>query len=145
MTRRFTNGISHVLGSYRDIPAPDVNTNAQTMAWMMDAYSATHGYTPAIVTGKPVDLGGAPGPRGGDRAGRASTCSRPAAEHWSSTSSGMHGRVQGFGNVGSWAARELPSRGAKVVAVSDVYGGVLPRDGLDVSALVGAARRRAAR
>ena len=61
MTRRFTNGINHVIGIYRDIPAPDVNTNAQTMAWMMDAYSGSHGYSPAIVTGKPLDLGGAPG------------------------------------------------------------------------------------
>ena len=61
LTRRFTNGIQHVLGVYRDIPAPDMNTNAQVMAWMMDAFSATHGYSPAIVTGKPLDLGGAPG------------------------------------------------------------------------------------
>jgi glutamate dehydrogenase (NAD(P)+) len=61
MTRRFTLAISHVLGVYRDIPAPDVNTNAQVMAWLMDAYSSKEGYTPAIVTGKPVALGGAPG------------------------------------------------------------------------------------
>src|SRR5688500_8857076 len=61
LTRRFTLAISHVLGVARDIPAPDVNTNAQTMAWMMDAYSSRYGYTPAIVTGKPIDLGGAPG------------------------------------------------------------------------------------
>ena len=61
LTRRFTTGIQHILGVYRDIPAPDMNTNAQTMAWMMDAFSATHGYSPAIVTGKPLDLGGAPG------------------------------------------------------------------------------------
>jgi glutamate dehydrogenase/leucine dehydrogenase len=61
MTRRFTNGISHVIGVYRDIPAPDVNTNAQTMAWMMDAFSAMHGYSPVIVTGKPLAIGGQPG------------------------------------------------------------------------------------
>src|SRR3954447_19726234 len=61
MTRRFMNGIAHVLGVYRDIPAPDVNTNAQTMAWMMDAFSAAAGYSPASVTGKPVPLGGAAG------------------------------------------------------------------------------------
>src|SRR5204862_6897806 len=61
MTRRFTSGINHVIGVYRDIPAPDVNTNAQTMAWMMDAYSATAGYSPACVTGKPIHLGGAAG------------------------------------------------------------------------------------
>src|SRR5207247_6767364 len=60
MTRRFTLSISHVLGERRDIPAPDVNTNAQVMAWMMDAFSSSHGYSPAIVTGKPLDLGGAP-------------------------------------------------------------------------------------
>ena len=61
LTRRFTLSISHVLGVNRDIPAPDVNTNAQVMAWMMDAYSSRYGYSPAIVTGKPIDLGGAPG------------------------------------------------------------------------------------
>src|SRR5205814_9279052 len=61
MTRRFTNAISHVIGVNRDIPAPDVNTNAQVMAWMMDAFSGRQGYTPAIVTGKPIELGGAPG------------------------------------------------------------------------------------
>src|SRR5437588_767292 len=61
LTRRFTLSISHVIGVNRDIPAPDVNTNAQTMAWMMDAYSSRYGYSPAIVTGKPLDLGGAPG------------------------------------------------------------------------------------
>jgi glutamate dehydrogenase (NAD(P)+) len=61
MTRRYANGISHVIGVYRDIPAPDMNTNAQTMAWFMDAYSSRQGYTPAIVTGKPLSLGGQPG------------------------------------------------------------------------------------
>ena len=86
LTRRFTNGIQHVLGVYRDIPAPDMNTNAQVMAWMMDAFSATHGYSPAIVTGKPLDLGGAPGARRPPGAA-ASTCSTRGAQH--------HGRRPG--------------------------------------------------
>src|SRR3989440_10693426 len=64
LTRRFTLSISHVIGVNRDVPAPDMNTNAQTMAWIMDAYSSRYGYSPAIVTGKPVELGGAPGREG---------------------------------------------------------------------------------
>src|SRR5260370_30809648 len=69
LTRRFTNAISHVIGVNPDIPAPDVNTNAQVMTWMMDAYSARYGYSPAIVTGKPLDLGGAPGREAATRRG----------------------------------------------------------------------------
>jgi glutamate dehydrogenase (NAD(P)+) len=70
LTRRFAMSLSHVLGVYRDIPAPDVGTNAQVMAWFMDAYSSRHGYSPAAVTGKPLDLGGAPGPEAPPGPGR---------------------------------------------------------------------------
>lgn len=130
LTRRFTGAIHHVLGPYRDIPAPDMNTNAQTMAWLMDAYSAKYGYTPASVTGKPVDLGGAPG--------RSSATGRGAIdvlEAWCQYSGRTFGdlriAVQGYGNVGSWASRVATARGARVVAVSDVRGGVHNPGGLD--------------
>jgi glutamate dehydrogenase (NAD(P)+) len=135
MTRRFANGIHHVIGPYRDIPAPDMNTNAQTMAWMMDAYSAHHGYTPAIVTGKPVDLGGAPGREAATGRGVVDVL-EAHAERRGLVFAGMRLAIQGFGNVGSWVAREAGARGCTVVAVSDVHGGVRHDGGLDVAALV---------
>jgi glutamate dehydrogenase (NAD(P)+) len=135
MTRRFTNSISHVLGERRDIPAPDVNTNAQVMAWMMDAYSSRYGYTPAIVTGKPLDLGGAPGREAATGRGVVYVL-EAAAKRWSVDLSTATVAIQGFGNVGSWAARDLHEHGVKVVAVSDVSGGVHNPDGLDCDALL---------
>ncbi|HUF84580.1 MAG TPA: Glu/Leu/Phe/Val dehydrogenase dimerization domain-containing protein, partial [Acidimicrobiia bacterium] len=139
MTRRFTLAISHVLGVYRDIPAPDVNTNAQTMAWMMDAFSGKEGYTPAIVTGKPLDFGGAPGREAATGRGCVYVL-ESAAKHWSVDLSSMKVAIQGFGNVGSWAALELADRGVKVIAASDMYGGVYRENGLDVHALAALSR-----
>ncbi|MGH9003495.1 MAG: Glu/Leu/Phe/Val family dehydrogenase, partial [Acidimicrobiia bacterium] len=110
MTRRFTSGIAHVLGVYRDIPAPDMNTNAQTMTWMMDAYSATHGYSPAIVTGKPLDLGGAPGREAATGRGVVYVLEAYAEEHGLDIA-GLRIAIQGFGNVGSWAATEAAAQG----------------------------------
>jgi glutamate dehydrogenase (NAD(P)+) len=135
LTRRFTNTISYLLGVNRDIPAPDVNTDAQTMAWMMDAYSARYGYTPAIVTGKPVELGGS---LGRDAAtGRGVVyCLAEAARDYGIDLAGATVAVQGFGNVGSWVARLAPELGCRVVAVSDVRGGVVRQAGLDVEAIV---------
>ncbi len=135
MTRRFTSGIAHVLGVYRDIPAPDMNTNAQTMAWMMDAYSATHGYSPAIVTGKPLDLGGAPGREAATGRGVVYILEAYAEEHGLDMA-GLRIAIQGFGNVGSWVASEAAAQGATVVAVSDVSGAVRHEAGLDVARLV---------
>jgi glutamate dehydrogenase (NAD(P)+) len=134
MTRRFANGIHHVIGPYRDIPAPDMNTNAQTMAWMMDAYSAQHGYTPASVTGKPVDLGGAPGREAATGRGVVDVL-EAHAERRALDVAGLRIAVQGFGNVGSWVAQDAAARGCTVVAVSDVHGGVRHDGGLDVAAL----------
>lgn len=137
LTRRFVGVIHHVLGVYRDIPAPDVNTNAQTMAWMMDAYGRVAGFSPAIVTGKPVALGGAPGRE--QATGRG--CIDVLEAHLGAEGMDLEGKaivIQGFGNVGSWAAREAVARGAKVVAVSDVHGGVYRADGLDVGGIVAA-------
>ena len=135
MTRRFTNAISHVLGVNRDIPAPDVNTNAQVMAWMMDAFSARHGYSPAIVTGKPLDLGGAPGREAATGRGVVYVL-EAAARHWDVDLSSARVAIQGFGNVGSWAARALHELGVAVVAVSDVKGGVYNAKGLDIPAML---------
>jgi glutamate dehydrogenase (NAD(P)+) len=136
MTRRFTLAISHVLGVQRDIPAPDVNTNAQTMAWMMDAYSSRHGYSPAIVTGKPLDLGGAPGREAATGRGAVYVL-EAACKRWGLDLGSARVAIQGFGNVGSWAARELHARGITVVAVSDVSGGRYQGDGLDIEKLLG--------
>jgi glutamate dehydrogenase (NAD(P)+) len=135
MTRRFTQGIQHLLGVHRDIPAPDVNTNAKVMAWMMDAFSQLHGYSPAIVTGKPLDLGGAPGREAAT--GRGVVFVLDAwCQHHRRALKDLKVVVQGFGNVGSWTTRELVERGATVVAVSDVDGGIIDPAGVDVGGLV---------
>ena len=141
LTRRFTNAIGHVIGVQRDIPAPDVGTNAQTMAWMMDAYSGRYGHSPAIVTGKPLELGGAPGREAATGRGVV-YCLAAACERWKLDLSTLTIAIQGFGNVGSWAARELVACGARVVAVSDVSGGLHDERGLDVVALLERAERR---
>jgi glutamate dehydrogenase (NAD(P)+) len=134
LTRRFTQMISYVLGVNRDIPAPDMNTDAQTMAWMMDAYSARYGYTPGIVTGKPVELGGS---LGRDAAtGRGVVyCLKEAAADLAIDLDGASVAIQGFGNVGSWTARLIGELGCRVVAVSDVRGGIHNESGLDVQAV----------
>jgi glutamate dehydrogenase (NAD(P)+) len=135
LTRRFTNTISYVLGVNRDIPAPDMNTDALTMAWMFDAYSARYGYTPAIVTGKPVELGGAPGRDAATGRG-VLYCLEEVARDYGLELDGATVAVQGFGNVGSWFARLAPEVGCRVIAVSDVRGGVVSANGLDVPALL---------
>jgi glutamate dehydrogenase (NAD(P)+) len=139
MTRRFANGIGHVIGPYRDIPAPDMNTNAQTMAWFMDAYSAGHGYTPAIVTGKPVSLGGQRGRESATGLGVVFVLEAWARENEVDLV-GCKVILQGFGNVGSFAAREAAARGCQVVGISDRWGGVYNEAGLDVGALFGLVR-----
>ena len=141
VTRRFTLAISHVLGVNRDVPAPDVNTNPQVMAWMMDAYSSRHGYSPAIVTGKPVDLGGAPGREAATGRGVVFVL-EAGARRWGIDLGTARVAIQGFGNVGTWVARELHDRGVRVVAISDLSGGVFKDDGIDIpAALVFGAQR----
>jgi glutamate dehydrogenase (NAD(P)+) len=135
MTRRFTAAIHHVLGVYQDIPAPDVNTNARVMAWLMDEYSRAYGYSPGIVTGKPVELGGAAGREAATGRGLAAVL-RAYCERSGIDVRSQRVAIQGFGNVGTWLALELHGAGTRVVAVSDVNGGVLAPEGLDVPALV---------
>ena len=135
LTRRFTQTISYILGINRDIPAPDVNTDAQTMAWMMDAYSSRYGYTPAIVTGKPVELGGSFGREAATGRGVV-YCLEDVAKDLNVGLDGATVAVQGFGNVGSWFARLVNELGCRVVAVSDVQGGIYNAAGLDVPAVL---------
>ncbi|MCG8408544.1 MAG: hypothetical protein MI923_25360 [Phycisphaerales bacterium] len=133
LTRGFTSKIDMALGVYRDIPAPDVNTNAQVMAWILDEYGKKNGYTPAIVTGKPVNLGGSLGRE--QATGRGTMIiTREACKSLGIDLKKAKVAIQGFGNVGSWTAILLAELGAKIVAVSDVQGGIFKEDGLDVQA-----------
>ena len=134
LTRRFTQMISYVLGTNRDIPAPDMGTDAATMAWMMDAYSSRYGYTPGIVTGKPVELGGSLGREAATGRGVVYAI-EDAARDLGIELEGATVAVQGFGNVGSWFARLVPELGCRVVAVSDIKGGIHRAGGLDVDAV----------
>jgi glutamate dehydrogenase (NAD(P)+) len=136
LTRRFTQRIAIVLGPYRDIPAPDVNTNAQVMAWILDEYSSRQGYTPAVVTGKPVSLGGSLGRE--EATGRGVMyVMQEYARDFGIALKGGRVVIQGFGNVGSHLARLLDAEaGAKVVAVSDVEGGIYNDTGLDLPGLL---------
>ena len=135
LTRRYTTNIEHLLAVNRDIPAPDMGTNSQTMAWMMDAYGMIHGYTPAIVTGKPVELGGSVGRDAAPGRG-AIYVMADAARDLELSTDGARVVVQGFGQVGSWIAHLAHEIGCKVIAVSDVGGGVYRETGLDVTRLV---------
>lgn len=135
LTRRYTINIEHLIAVNRDIPAPDLGTNAQTMAWMMDAYSQIHGYNPGIVTGKPVELGGSVGRE--EATGRGVVfVMRAAAADLGLDVERARVVVQGFGNVGSWTARAAAELGCCVVAVSDVNGGIHNAAGLDIGSLV---------
>jgi len=142
ITRKFVDGIHDVIGPNKDIPAPDVNTGPQTMAWIMDQYSKYHGFSPAVVTGKPVDLHGSLGREAAT--GRGVLIAAEEALKAYGAGKGLADctfAVQGFGNVGSWASRLIHERGGKVVAVTDVKGGTRNPKGLDVSGVVAFARR----
>ena len=131
LTRRYTTEISIMLGPERDIPAPDVNTNPQVMAWLMDTYSMHQGYSvPAVVTGKPLSIGGSEGRSEATGRGCAITVER-AAQRLGFTLDDAKVVVQGFGNAGSVAARLLHQMGCRVVAVSDSRGGVYSSTGID--------------
>src|SRR3954451_2253559 len=134
ITRSFIDKIEKVLGPQRDIPAPDVGTNAQTMAWMMDEYGKLHGHTPAIVTGKPISLEGYYGREGATGRGIVHMF-REAATALDLQPADCRVVLQGFGNVGSWAARIIAELGATVIAASDAHGAVHAEDGLDPEAL----------
>jgi glutamate dehydrogenase (NAD(P)+) len=136
LTRRYTAEIIDAIGPEKDVPAPDVNTNEQVMAWFMDTYSMHVGHTAtAVVTGKPIEMGGSLGRR--EATGRGVTIiARESARHLGFELKGARVAVQGFGNVGSVAADLLTGLGAKVIAVTDWKSGVYNANGLDIPALI---------
>ncbi|HEU5263881.1 MAG TPA: Glu/Leu/Phe/Val dehydrogenase [Gaiellaceae bacterium] len=135
LTRRFTSELLPIIGPQEDIPAPDMATNEQTMAWMMDTYSMQRGYAvPEVVTGKPISIGGSVFRHEATGAGVVMVVSR-ACDRLDRPLDRQRCVVQGFGNVGGIAAQELDARGATVLAVSDVSGGLYAREGLDVPVL----------
>jgi glutamate dehydrogenase (NAD(P)+) len=136
LTRRFTSEIIMFIGPDSDIPAPDVNTNAQTMAWIMDTYSMTKGYSvPAVVTGKPVEIGGSLGRREATGRGVMFT-THEALKHLGMPIEGTRVVVQGFGNVGAIGAQLLQEMGCTVVAASDSRGGIYNPKGLNVEDVI---------
>ncbi|MGZ5325441.1 MAG: Glu/Leu/Phe/Val family dehydrogenase [Solirubrobacterales bacterium] len=134
ITRSFMDKIEKILGPTRDIPAPDVNTNAQTMAWMMDEYGKLHGHTPAICTGKPIELEGSYGREAATGRGCVFMF-REAAPEIGLVPAETTFVVQGFGNVGSWAARIMQQLGCKMIGVSDVNGAIRSDEGIDADKL----------
>jgi glutamate dehydrogenase (NAD(P)+) len=131
MTRRYTNEIAIIIGPEKDIPAPDVYTDAQVMAWIMDTFTMRQGFaSPGVVTGKPIMLGGSLGRREATARGCVFTI-EAACKHLGLQLQGMTVAIQGYGNAGSIAHDILHERGAKVVAVSDSRGGIHSKSGLD--------------
>ena len=135
LSRRFFRAINPIIGVNRDIPAPDVNTNPQIMAWFMDEYGMINGHTPGIVTGKPIELGGSLGRNAATGKGTA-IIARETANLLNMDLEGASVVIQGFGNVGSFAGRFLNEMGSKIIAVSDVNGGLYDPDGLDITSLI---------
>ncbi len=136
LTRRYTTEIAPFIGASSDIPAPDIGTDAQTMAWFMDTFSQQVGYSvPGIVTGKPLSIGGSLGRVGATGLG-AIFCLEEALKRRHEKMVNTRLVVQGFGNVGSHAALYAHEKGAKVIAVSDVHGGIFNGDGLHIPALI---------
>jgi glutamate dehydrogenase (NAD(P)+) len=136
LTRRFATEISILIGPDKDIPAPDVNTNSQTMAWIMDTYSMHVGYTaPAVVTGKPIPLGGSEGRNEATAQGAVYTIV-DAAKHLGMDLTRCNVAVQGFGNAGAIAAQLVHAGGSRIVAVSDSSGAIHRPEGLDPNAIL---------
>lgn len=133
LTRRFTTEIAILIGPDKDIPAPDVGTNEQVMAWIMDTYSMHVGHTvPAVVTGKPINIGGSQGRNGATATGLVYML-REAADALSFDITGARVAIQGFGNVGATCAQILDELGARIIAVSDSRGGLYNPRGLPIS------------
>lgn len=139
LTRRFVDSIHDIIGPYADIPAPDMGTSGREMAWIMDQYGHRQKFSPGVVTGKPVSLFGS---EGRDAAtGRGTMiCIREYLKTLGKQLSDCRYAIQGFGNVGSWAARLIHEAGGKVVAVSDVNGAIHDANGLDIAAVYQAAQ-----
>jgi glutamate dehydrogenase/leucine dehydrogenase len=135
LTRRYTSMIMDVIGPFKDVPAPDVGTNAQIMAWVMDTYSTLKGYSvPEVVTGKPISLGGSYGREGATGKG-LTICAKEAADRIGLTLKGATIAIQGYGKVGFSVAKNLAAMNAKIIAVTDIGGGVYDPKGLNISKL----------
>ncbi|KAH9728451.1 glutamate dehydrogenase 1 [Citrus sinensis] len=140
LTRVFTQKIHDLIGIHADVPAPDMGTGPQTMAWILDEYSKFHGHSPAVVTGKPIDLGGSLGRDAATGRGVLFAMEALLNEHGKNIA-GQRFVIQGFGNVGSWAARLIGEKGGKIVAVSDISGAIKNSKGIDVPTLGGVINR----
>lgn len=133
LTRRFVDGIYEVIGDTIDIPAPDMYTNAQVMAWFFDQYAKYRGYSPGVVTGKPVELGGSLGREAATGRGCLYACQN-LLDAVGDRLDGKKVVVQGYGKVGAWAARLFAEHGAKIVGIADISGGYLNPEGIDLAA-----------
>ena len=134
--RRWTRSLVHVLGHHRDIPAPDMGTDSKTMAWLMDEFHRLEGFQPACVTGKPVELFGAPGREEATGRGVAMVTAETLRQHDVEVK-GATVAIQGFGNVGRYTALVCQELGMKVIAISDVTGGIKDDNGLDIKEFFG--------
>ena len=134
--RRWTRSLVHVLGHHRDIPAPDMGTDSKTMAWLMDEFHRLEGFQPACVTGKPVELFGAPGREEATGRGVAMVAAETLRQH-NVEVQGATVAIQGFGNVGRYTALVCQELGMKVIAISDVTGGIKDEKGLDIKEFFG--------
>jgi glutamate dehydrogenase (NAD(P)+) len=143
VTRAFVDEIHDIIGPGLDIPAPDMGSNSQTMAWIVDQYSKYHGWTPAVVTGKPLELGGSAGREQATGQGLYFAAEAVLADN-KMAMPGTTFAIQGFGNVGSWAAHFIHLAGGKVVAISDLSGGIYNKDGIDINALMRYSREQGA-
>ena len=132
--RRWTRSLVHVLGHHRDIPAPDMGTDSRTMAWLMDEFHRLEGFQPACVTGKPVELFGAPGREEATGRGVALIAAAILKKHKMKVE-GTTVAIQGFGNVGRYAALVCQELGMKVIAISDVSGGIVNNKGIDIASI----------
>ena len=141
ITRKFVDATHDIIGPDSDIPAPDMGTNAQVMAWFMNQYQKYHGFSPACVTGKPLELHGSEGREEATGRGVA-TLTAAFLQRMKENVEGATIALQGFGNVGTYTAQFLHAKGAKIVAVSDQFGGVANREGIDVPALLQFCRER---
>jgi glutamate dehydrogenase/leucine dehydrogenase len=136
LTRRYTSEIFMLIGPDKDVPAPDIGTDPQTMAWIMDTYSAQMGYAvPGVVTGKPIEIGGSLGRMDATGRGVVYTIIDASKRLNFELNENTRVAVQGFGNVGHWAAKIINNLGCKVVAISDVGGGIYNKNGLDLAKL----------
>lgn len=135
LTRTYTRRIAGIIGANEDIPAPDMNTDAATMAWIVDEYAQIRGWTPAVVTGKPIAVGGSYGREAATGRGCVIILDE-ALKHVSWDTNPTTIAIQGFGNVGSWAARIAHERGYKIIAVGDEHGTLYAKEGLHIPSLV---------